>query len=45
MATLRTLNLTKSYAGRTVVRGVNLDYVKRHPGPGNVGLLVRATAS
>jgi lipopolysaccharide export system ATP-binding protein len=25
MATLRTLNLTKSYAGRTVVRGVNLD--------------------
>src|SRR5436190_17425093 len=25
MATLRTLNLTKSYGGRTVVRGVNLD--------------------
>ena len=25
MATLRTTNLTKSYSGRTVVRGVNLD--------------------
>src|SRR5205085_11737515 len=25
MATLRTINLTKSYGGRTVVRGVNLD--------------------
>src|SRR5712672_3781333 len=25
MATLRTHNLTKSYGGRTVVRGVNLD--------------------
>src|SRR6201985_363117 len=25
MATLRTTNLTKSYGGRTVVRGVNLD--------------------
>src|SRR5213596_3835792 len=25
MATLRTENLTKSYSGRTVVRGVNLD--------------------
>src|SRR5258708_11764835 len=25
MATLRTQNLTKSYSGRTVVRGVNLD--------------------
>src|SRR5260370_13862517 len=25
MATLRTLNLTKSYGGRTVVRGVSLD--------------------
>src|SRR5215217_6950715 len=25
MATLRTQNLTKSYGGRTVVRGVNLD--------------------
>src|ERR1700722_6033574 len=25
MATLRTLNLTSSYGGRTVVRGVNLD--------------------
>src|SRR6202035_5348621 len=25
MATLRTENLTKSYGGRTVVRGVNLD--------------------
>src|SRR5262245_2602832 len=25
MATLRTFDLTKSYAGRTVVRGVNLD--------------------
>src|SRR5262245_65778813 len=25
MATLRTINLTKSYSGRTVVRGVNLD--------------------
>ncbi len=25
MATLRTLNLTKSYGGRTVVRGVNLE--------------------
>src|SRR4030088_2953614 len=25
MATLRTLNLTKSYGGRTVVAGVNLD--------------------
>ena len=25
MATLRTENLTKSYSGRTVVKGVNLD--------------------
>src|SRR5229473_7668041 len=25
MSTLRTFNLTKSYAGRTVVRGVNLE--------------------
>jgi Uma2 family endonuclease len=28
-----------------VVRGVNLDYVKRHPGPGDVGLLVEVADS